>query len=74
MHALEVFALWKFYDVNPLGHDYLLGTLLFGVGLTAYVLSLPINTYDNSLLAKWGKYTLGIYLLHVLIIDVIDTI
>lgn len=69
MHAFEVFALWKFYDVNPLRHDYLLGTLLCGVGLTAYVLSLPTNTYDKSFLAKWGKYTLGIYLLHLLIID-----
>ena len=70
MHVLEVSMLWKLYSVPPLRHDYLLGTLFCGVGLTLFLLSQP-NLFINSRITMWAKYTLGIYVSHMLIIDIL---
>ena len=70
MHALEAYILWKYYGISPLRHDYLFGTLLCGVGLTMFVLSQP-TLFEGNLLTGWGRYTLGIYVLHLLIIDML---
>lgn len=73
MHTFEVFALWKFYDISPLRHDYLLGTLLWSVGLTMFVLSIP-NAFEGSLITKWGGYTLGVYLLQLIVVDMLTVL
>jgi surface polysaccharide O-acyltransferase-like enzyme len=70
MHAVETFALWKYYNISPLIHDYLVGTLLWGIGLTLFVLSIP-NAFEGSRITKWGRYTLGVYLLHVIVGDML---
>lgn len=70
MHVCEASILWKIYEVNPMRHDFLVGTIVCGVAFTAYVLTLQNTAFDNNLLARWGKYTLGVYLIHMLIIDV----
>jgi surface polysaccharide O-acyltransferase-like enzyme len=70
IYTLEAFALWKFYNVSPLRHDYLLGTLFFGLGLTTFVLSQP-RLFEGNPLTGWGRYTLGIYVLHLLVLDML---
>ena len=68
LHMAEFFFLWKFYHISPTGHGYFLGTLLWSTGLTMFALSQP-RLFDGNMITKWGSYTLGIYLLHLLVLD-----
>jgi len=38
--------------------------------LTMFVLSKP-RLFESSSITKWGRYALGIYLLHLLVLDVL---
>jgi len=68
MHFAEIFYLKRMYDLDALGHNFLLGTAFWGMGAFLLCLEYP-NAGRNSFLEKIGKLTLGIYVSHALIID-----
>lgn len=68
MHFAEIYYLKRMYDLDALGHNFLLGTMFWGVGAFLLCLEYP-NVGRNSFLEKIGKFTLGIYVSHALIID-----
>ncbi|HLI12937.1 MAG TPA: acyltransferase [Alphaproteobacteria bacterium] len=70
LHSVEAGVLWQFYGVSPFGIDYVHGTALYGIGAAFLALALP-DLATGSALARWGRLTLGIYLLHFLAIDLL---
>lgn len=68
LQLLESFLLWQYYGAPAVGHDYLLGTLPFGVGVALLALSRPSLGRDFAL-TKYGRYALGIYAIHYLFVD-----
>lgn len=70
-HMLEVLWLWQVFHVAPAVHDHLFGTVLFGVGAAAIALAKPVWG-NGTLLAKWGPYMLGVYVVHVLFVDIMS--
>ena len=51
LHMMEAFFLWRLFDVPLTRHDYLLGTLPFGVGVAMVALSRP-SFGENTIIAK----------------------
>ena len=66
LHILESLFLYFQYQVKPM-HDYLLGTVLFCMGIFIVVLARP-NIGKNTILPEWGQLTLGVYVLHMLFV------
>ena len=62
MQYIEGAWLYQNFGTEP-AHVYVLGTVPFAVGIFHYALSKP-QLFENSILSKLGKYTLGIYLAH----------
>jgi surface polysaccharide O-acyltransferase-like enzyme len=53
---------------NPAQGNYLLGTVFFGTGVMLLALAIP-QLGKNTPLPNWGKYTLGIYVAHLLVLN-----
>ena len=71
MQLTESFFLWKFWQVSPTGHDYLLGTVFFASGVA--LLALRKTEADQSTtLSRIGRLTLGVYTAHILFRDLLD--
>lgn len=66
MQVFENIYLKVFYGMG-FGHEYLLGTIPFGMGLFSFLLTYP-NIGKNTPFPNWGRLTLGIYLTHMLVI------
>jgi surface polysaccharide O-acyltransferase-like enzyme len=63
-HFAEIFVLWKYFDTTVY-QDYVIGTYFMGLGATVIALSNhPFLRAER--LANIGKYTLGIYAVHML--------
>ncbi len=69
-HSLEALWLWEVFHVAPTADDHLWGTTLFGLGAAAIALAKPARG-DGTLFARWGPYMLGVYVVHVLFVDII---
>lgn len=67
--ALEMYLLWANWSANPITHDYLLGSLPYGIGVFLVALTAKHETKLDRLLAPYGKYVLGIYVSHLLLLD-----
>ncbi|MCK5580780.1 MAG: acyltransferase [Candidatus Omnitrophica bacterium] len=67
LRFLELFFLWKFYEVEP-SYAYLLSTIPLATGVFMLALQYP-TVGANSIFPKLGRLTLGVYVLHVLILD-----
>lgn len=64
LQTFEAFMLERFFNKNPLEHDFLLGTIPFAIGMFCISLRLP-KTKVISFLSDLGiKYSLGIYIFH----------
>lgn len=62
----EGFFLWRYYGIEMITHDYLLGTLLLGTG--AFFLALNLKSLRlPRVIEQFGRLTLGIYLVHVVV-------
>lgn len=70
LHAAESWALWRYWAVPMLQHNYLIGTVIAAAGLLQFALAAP-NFGRKSNLHSLGKYTLGIYLCHYLFVDIL---
>jgi surface polysaccharide O-acyltransferase-like enzyme len=68
LHFLEIFVLWHFYNVSPLRHDFLLGTVLFGTGVALIALAKP-SLGKNLFITQFGPYMLGVYVVHVAFVE-----
>lgn len=64
----EASWLWHAYETPVRGHDFLLGTPLLIVGLLGTCLAVPTWSSRTSL-PGWGRYTLGVYGIHVAVIE-----
>lgn len=68
--ALQTTEILAMDYYNPrFEHDQLLGTLPFGVGFFLVMLNLPASR-PARLLARLGPYSIGIYCLHLLFIEI----
>jgi surface polysaccharide O-acyltransferase-like enzyme len=70
MSALEIYVLWERFGIKPTVHAYLMGTLPFGLGASLLVVSKP-SMARGTAIADLGKYTLGIYVVHYLFLDLL---
>ncbi len=68
LHVLESWALWHYYAVPMLRHNYLFGTVIGAAGLLLFALAVPAFG-QRSNLHSLGRDTLGIYLSHYLFVD-----
>jgi fucose 4-O-acetylase-like acetyltransferase len=71
--SLEAFYLRIQWNLSPCCHDYLLGTIPFGVGVTLLALSRPDSSIDR-LVGPYGQYTLGVYASHLLFMDLLEPV
>jgi len=65
--VLEVFFMHYFTDVNPTDVVFLIGTIPLVTALATLAIANP-EIGRGSLLARCGRYTLGIYVCHVIFI------
>jgi len=70
LHMFEVWLLLSRYKIIPIQHDYLIGTLPFSLGFALLALSKP-NLGGKNILSKIGIYTLGIYAIHLVFINLL---
>jgi surface polysaccharide O-acyltransferase-like enzyme len=70
VHFSEIYYLYSTYQIWPAAHDYVVGTLLIGLGASLMALSNHplLNVKSLSIL---GKYTLGIYAIHFVFVDIL---
>lgn len=61
----ERFLLFFFFGWVDRGTGYILGTVIFSIGLLLLALAAPSLGYRTGL-ARLGKYALGIYVVHVI--------
>lgn len=66
LYCSEAFYLKNVQD--PTWHNYLLGSIPWGVGIFLYCLSSSSNNFD-VFVGDYGKYVLGIYASHMIFID-----
>lgn len=62
--CLEIIYLWKQYRILPVQS---IGVVPLAIGIAMYAFSMP-NIGRNSLIAKFGRYTFGIYFIHFVLV------
>ena len=72
LHAIEVIFLWRHYAISPYAIDYVFGTAPFGIGIFSICLANPTVSLF-SWMPRLAKFTLGIYVSHRLVDDLIKT-
>ncbi|HUI67933.1 MAG TPA: acyltransferase family protein [Nitrospirota bacterium] len=71
VHIAEAYFLWKYWQVDPTKHDYLIGTIFFATGVA--LLSLRKTKNDTeTIISRFGRYTLGIYGGHFVFVDMLE--
>jgi surface polysaccharide O-acyltransferase-like enzyme len=70
LQVVESWALWKCFAIPMINHDYLIGTVVCATGLLLFALAAPDFGRKGNLYVL-GKYTLGIYLCHLLFVDIL---
>ncbi|MFA6600992.1 MAG: acyltransferase [Candidatus Omnitrophota bacterium] len=70
LQVSEALILWKFFG-GCYWNDYFLGTVLFGAGVFLFTLSKP-DFGELTIFPKWASLTLGIYVVHMYVRDVIN--
>ena len=70
LHLAEASFLFRAYGSPLTSHYQLIGTIPFGLGVMLIALARP-DLGEAQKLPAWGKYTLGIYASHVLVLDMI---
>ena len=68
LYAGEVYVLALFWGAEVYRHDFLVGSIPFGLGLTLLAIRSGSSALDR-LVAPLGKYTLLIYLSHIAFVD-----
>jgi surface polysaccharide O-acyltransferase-like enzyme len=68
LHFSEVILLMKYQDQSPWQQDILIGTGIWSLGLLLLALAKP-NLARGWAITTWGRWTLGIYAVHLVIQD-----
>lgn len=68
LFCAEVAYLRVFWKVGAIKHDFLIGTIPFGMGVTLLAFARADTSLDKRL-GPYGRYTLGIYGSHLLFVD-----
>lgn len=69
LHFSEAFVLWRFFGTG-LRSDYLFGTVFLSTGLMLLLVGHK-EMGENTLIARIGMYTLGIYVSHPLFVSLL---
>lgn len=65
---LEAQFIYRQFGISAYNHEFLIGAIPFAIGMTGLALN-NLKWLQQPLLSKWGRdYSLGIYLLHMLVI------
>ncbi|MDP2777618.1 MAG: acyltransferase [Anaerolineales bacterium] len=68
--AIEARFIYRQYDISAYDHEFLIGTIPFAIGITGLALN-NLKWLQQPLLSNWGRdYSLGIYLVHILVIHI----
>ena len=73
LQSVESLHLYASHHLAPTSHDYLFGTLAFGVGVMTLTLANP-SFGSRQWVSKLSTYTLGVYVCHVLFIGIGDNL
>jgi len=68
-YSLEAYFLWAKWSMLPIRHDYLIGSIPYGIGAFLVALTARRETKLDIILAPFNKYVLGIYVSHLLFLD-----
>ena len=71
LFSLETYFLWAQWRSLPIRHDYLISSIPYGIGVFFVAFTARRETKLDNLLAPYGKYVLGIYVAHLLILDLL---
>jgi surface polysaccharide O-acyltransferase-like enzyme len=67
LQVFEARFLYTKFGMSPYDHEFLIGTIPFGIGMASLALS-DLKILRISILSSWGKnYSIGIYLIHPLV-------
>jgi surface polysaccharide O-acyltransferase-like enzyme len=70
LQIAESWYLQARFGISPYDHEFLLGTLPFALGIASLAVS-GLRALEVPAISHWGQdYSLGIYLLHILVIFV----
>jgi surface polysaccharide O-acyltransferase-like enzyme len=69
LFALETYILWANWTLLPIRNDYLLGSVLYGIGAFFVAFTAQRETKLDWLLAPYAQYVLGVYVAHLLVLD-----
>ena len=68
--SIECILLWSQNRLNPLYNDYVLGSIPYGIGLFLIAYRFEATRFDK-LAAPFAIYVLGMYVSHMLVIDLL---
>jgi surface polysaccharide O-acyltransferase-like enzyme len=68
--SLEAILIRLRWFVHPIMHDYLLGSIPYGVGASLLIMTKPDSDLDRRV-SPFSRYVLGIYVIHMLFIDLL---
>ena len=70
LFSLECFYLWSQFQLDPIKNDYVLGSIPYGIGFF-----LIAQRFEATALDRWSaplaKYVLGMYVAHMLILELL---
>lgn len=67
IHFSEVYWLWNHWQARPI-HHYVFGTWLIGLGVAMVALA-DLPAMRSETMAKLGRLTLGVYLIHPIFLE-----
>jgi surface polysaccharide O-acyltransferase-like enzyme len=68
LQIIEAALLLKFFNHSLEQHEFLIGTAVSGIGIALFAVAKP-DMGNKSALAQLGKYTLGVYCIHLFLIN-----
>lgn len=71
LHFMEAAYIHYLYGMPMMGQDMVFGTPLWAAGIVMALLARP-GLFESTWLERMGKYTLGIYAIHLAVIDVLN--
>ena len=71
LFSLETYLLWAQWSALPIRHDFLIGSVPMGIGAFLVAYTARRETRMDRVMAPLGKYVLGIYVSHILFLDLL---
>ena len=71
LHFAEVTVIYHLYETPIMGQDMVFGTAIWALRLVMGLLAFP-NAFKCSWVENMGKYTLGVYVVHMVFLDMLN--